>query len=157
AGGVTIVKMADVAPAPPPDTPGTSPTCGPPMSRFLIALCVVCGAGRAPAAAAGVSFERDVMAVLSRAGCNSGACHGNLNGKAGFRLSLRGQVPDFDFAALTRDMLGRRLDRMRPTESLLLAKATMRVPHEGGLRFNTTSLEHNLLRRWIAEGAKFDA
>ena len=75
------------------------------------------------------------MAVLSRAGCNSGACHGNLNGKGGFKLSLRGQDADFDFAALTRDTLARRLDPTRPAESLLLAKATMTVPHEGGQRF----------------------
>ena len=27
------------------------------------------------------TFERDVMAVLSKAGCNMGTCHGNLNGK----------------------------------------------------------------------------
>ena len=41
-----------------------------------------------------VSFRNEVMAVLSRAGCNQGACHGNLNGKGGFKLSLRGQDPD---------------------------------------------------------------
>src|SRR5436309_1066737 len=103
-----------------------------------------------------VSFRNDVMAVLSRAGCNSGPCHGNLNGKGGLKLSLRGQVPDFDVAALTRDMLGRRLDRFRPTESLLLAKATMTAPHEGGLRFGKHSLEYALLRTWIAQGARLD-
>src|SRR3954470_23002765 len=119
------------------------------MPRFLIALCVVCGAGRAPAAAAGVSFERDVMAVLSRAGCNAGACHGNLNGKGGLKLSLRGEDHAADHTVLTRDMLGRRADRHRPDDSLLLLKATGKVPHEGGVRFSERSHEYAVLRQWV--------
>jgi hypothetical protein len=103
-----------------------------------------------------VSFSNDVMAVLSRAGCNHGACHGNQNGKNGFKLSLRGQDPDFDLDSLTRDTLGRRTDRLRPEDSLLLAKATSRVPHEGGKRFDRDSLEYRLLHRWIAEGMHRD-
>ncbi|HTU92146.1 MAG TPA: DUF1549 and DUF1553 domain-containing protein [Gemmataceae bacterium] len=106
--------------------------------------------------AAPVSFRNDVMAVLSRAGCNQGACHGNQNGKNGFKLSLRGQDPDFDFDALTRDMLGRRTDRLRPEDSLMLAKATSNVPHEGGKRFDRDSVEYRLLYRWIAEGMRPD-
>src|SRR5215468_8733359 len=77
-----------------------------------------------------VSFRHDVMAVLSKAGCNQGTCHGNQNGKGGFRLSLRGEAPDFDFASLTRDALGRRVNHLRPEESLILLKATARVAHE---------------------------
>jgi hypothetical protein len=96
------------------------------------------------------------MAVLSRAGCNMGACHGNLNGKGGFKLSLRGQDPDADFATLTRDLLSRRLDRLRPADSLILAKATMQVPHEGGQRFRPGGPEHQILHRWIARGAPPD-
>jgi hypothetical protein len=103
-----------------------------------------------------VSFRNDVMAVSSRAGCNQGACHGNQNGKNGFKLSLRGQDPDFDFDSLTRDTLGRRTDRLHPEDSLLLAKATSRVPHEGGKRFDRDSLEYRLLHRWIAEGMRRD-
>jgi hypothetical protein len=106
--------------------------------------------------AAPVSFRNDVMAVLSRAGCNQGACHGNQNGKNGFKLSLRGQDPGFDFDALTRDMLGRRTDRLHPEDSLILAKATSRVAHEGGKRFDQNSLEYRLLYRWIAEGTRPD-
>jgi hypothetical protein len=106
--------------------------------------------------AAPVSFRNDVMAVLSRAGCNQGACHGNQNGKNGFKLSLRGQDPDFDFDALTRDTLGRRTDRLHPEDSLILAKATSTVPHEGGKRFDRESLEYRLLVRWIAEGLRRD-
>jgi hypothetical protein len=109
-----------------------------------------------PAHAAPVSFRNDVMAVLSRAGCNQGACHGNQNGKNGFKLSLRGQDPAFDLDALTRDTLARRTDRLHPEDSLILAKATSSVPHEGGKRFDRVSLEHRLLRTWIAEGMRPD-
>ncbi len=104
-----------------------------------------------------VSFRNEVMAVLSRAGCNQGTCHGNLNGKNGFKLSLRGQDPDFDLAVLTRQSFGRRTNPQRPTESLLLLKATATVPHEGGKRFAVGSREYNLLRAWISAGLHPDA
>src|SRR5690242_15331084 len=103
-----------------------------------------------------VSFRREVMAVLSRAGCNQGACHGNLNGKGGFKLSLLGQDPAADLAALTRDTFARRTDPLRPDESLILRKATGRVPHEGGPRFAADSPECRLLRSWIAAGCPDD-
>src|SRR5207244_1967630 len=96
------------------------------------------------------------MAVLSKAGCNQGACHGNQNGKNGFKLSLRGQDPDFDLAVLTRGALGRRIDRDRPDESLILAKATAATAHEGGKRFAAGSDEYRILREWIASGAGGD-
>src|SRR5438105_11261909 len=109
-----------------------------------------------PAPAAPVSFRNEVMAVLSRAGCNSGACHGNQNGKNGFKLSLRGEDPEFDFLALTRDTLGRRIDALRPAESLVLRKATASVPHEGGRRFAVDSPEYSLLLGWISAGLRAD-
>ncbi len=108
-------------------------------------------------AAAPISFRNEVMAVLSRAGCNQGACHGNQNGKNGFKLSLRGEAPDFDFMVLTRDHLGRRTDRLNPAASLLLTKATATVPHEGGKRFDLGAREYEILKRWIAEGLRPDA
>src|SRR6266581_39594 len=86
-----------------------------------------------------VSFRNDVMAILSKAGCNQGACHGNQNGKNGFKLSLRGEDPAFDLAALTRDTLGRRTNALQPAESLLLLKATASIPHQGGQRFPVRS------------------
>src|SRR5205823_6507428 len=39
------------------------------------------------------SFRHEVMPVLSKAGCNAGACHGYSLGKNGFKLSLRGSDP----------------------------------------------------------------
>src|SRR5262245_10463722 len=108
-------------------------------SLWLAGILTLLAGGTAQAAA--VSFRPEVMAVLSRAGCNMGACHGNQNGKNGFKLSLRGEDPALDFNALTHDTFGRRVDRHRPENSLLLAKATAAVPHEGGKRFARDSVE----------------
>jgi hypothetical protein len=101
-----------------------------------------------------VNFRQEAAAVLSRGGCNQGACHGNLNGKGGFKLSLRGEAPDRDWETLTHGQMGRRLNFMRPEESLLLLKATGRVPHEGGQRFAAGSSEYAILKRWLQEGAR---
>jgi hypothetical protein len=102
------------------------------------------------------AFRTDVQAVLSRAGCNSGPCHGNLTGKGGFKLSLRGDDPAFDWVALTRQHGGRRADPHRPDDSLILLKGAGRVPHEGGTRFAPDSPEYAILRGWIAAGARLD-
>lgn len=97
------------------------------------------------------------MAVLSKAGCNAGPCHGNQNGKASFKLSLRGEDPAWDHRAITRDMLARRVDLIAPEDSLLLLKATTGLAHEGGQRFAPESDEYAILRDWIAAGAPDDA
>jgi hypothetical protein len=103
-----------------------------------------------------LSFRNDVMAVLSKCGCNAGTCHGNFNGKNGFRLSLRGDNSDFDRDSLARDTLGRRVNRFDPDRSLILLKPTGQLPHEGGVRFRKDSEEYAVLRRWIAEGLRPD-
>jgi hypothetical protein len=128
----------------------------PASPSFLGLVPVVLLASAANVHAAPVSFRNDVMAVLSKAGCNQGACHGNFNGKGGFKLSLRGQDPVADFESLTRDMLGRRIDAHQPAASLILAKATAFVPHEGGRRFAVDAPEYGLLFRWLREGARPD-
>jgi len=107
-------------------------------------------------AAEPVSFRNEVMAVVSKAGCNAGPCHGNASGKGGFKLSLRGEDPDRDFLALTRDEMGRRVNVHVPDESLLLLKAVTRVAHEGGVRFDAGSDEYRILQDWIAAGAPDD-
>jgi hypothetical protein len=106
--------------------------------------------------AAEVSFERDVMAAISKAGCNAGGCHGNQSGKASFKLSLWGFDPDYDYDALTRDFFGRRIDTFSPDQSLILLKGSAAIAHEGGQRFPKDSLEYQVLRDWIAAGAKRD-
>ena len=104
-----------------------------------------------------VSFRNDVMAVLSKAGCNAGACHGNKSGKGGFKLSLRGQDPGVDYDTLTRDLFARRTNPLDPDQSLILLKPTAQVPHEGGLRFKKDSQEYDILRSWIEQGTPKDA
>jgi hypothetical protein len=123
---------------------------------FGFALVVLL-TGIAPIRAEPPSFRNDVMAVLSKAGCNQGACHGNQNGKNGFKLSLRGQEPEFDFLSLSRDAQGRRIDRLNPNESLVLLKATAKVPHEGGQRFSPSSPDYTAFAAWISGGARPDA
>mgnify|MGYP003300399697 FL=1 len=102
-------------------------------------------------------FAIEVQSVLAKAGCNAGTCHGNFNGKGGFRLSLRGQDPSDDHQWITRDHGGRRINLMDPAESLLLAKPTGRVSHQGGRRFDEDSLEYQILFNWIARGAPTEA
>ena len=69
------------------------------LATCALIVWAVCGAtlegSAAESAAKSPSFKLDVMAVLSRAGCNQGACHGNLNGKGGLSLSLRGEANDY--------------------------------------------------------------
>jgi hypothetical protein len=127
------------------------------MKAFLSMLVLLLGAATLPAAEPAVSFRNDVMAVLSRSGCNAGACHGNLNGRGGMRLSLRGDDPNFDLLALTRGMNARRTNPQFPAESLLLKKASGQVAHEGGTRFGTSSKEYAILQQWIADGCRSDA
>src|SRR5258706_533306 len=113
-------------------------------------------AARSDDARAPVSSRNDVRAVLSKAGCNAGACPGNKTGKGGFKLSLRGQAPALDYAALPRDLFARRTNAIDPDRSLILLKATAQIPHEGGVRFRTDSLEYGILRRWIETGTPPD-
>jgi hypothetical protein len=102
-----------------------------------------------------VDFERHVMGLFGRMGCNSGSCHGSFQGKGGFRLSLFGYDPEKDYVALTRDVLGRRLDPVNPDNSLLLLKATGHTLHGGGPRFAPDSWQYRVFREWILQGARW--
>ncbi len=102
------------------------------------------------------TFERDIMPLLSRLGCNSGPCHGKQRGQNGFQLSLLGFDPEFDFHALTREARGRRVFPAAPEHSLILLKATGAVPHGGGLRVAHESEAYELIRSWIADGMPRD-
>src|SRR5262245_20623234 len=103
-----------------------------------------------------VDFERHVMGLFGRMGCNSGSCHGSFQGKGGFRLSLFGYDPEKDYLAVTRDLDGRRVNLTDPDESLLLLKATGAVRHGGGRRFGKDSWQYQLFRTWIAGGGKWE-
>ena len=100
-----------------------------------------------------VSFRLDVIPVLSRAGCNQGACHGSQFGKGGMKLSLLGFAPEQDYAPLVRDRMGRRVSLIEPQDSLILHKALLKVGHSGGKRFHRDSFDHEVLRSWLATGA----
>ncbi len=108
---------------------------------------------RASAAPKPVSFVNEVVPVLTQLGCNQGVCHGAQHGKGGFRLSLLGDDPKWDYAAIAREAGGRRLQRSRPSRSLLLRKPLLEVPHAGGRRLDPRSDEMALLAEWLAQGA----
>ena len=99
------------------------------------------------------SFRNDVIPVMSKVGCNSGACHGAAAGKNGFKLTLRGYDPEEDYDTLTRQSDGRRISLSDPAHSLMLLKPTFAVPHGGGKRFSTDSPEYRIISQWIAAGA----
>jgi hypothetical protein len=99
-----------------------------------------------------IDYRTDVMAALSRAGCSQGACHGSPQGKGGFRLSLRGFDAVGDLQTLVREGSSRRTNPFEPEQSLILKKGTGRVPHQGGVRFQTTDTAYRVLRDWIAAG-----
>ncbi|MBQ18717.1 MAG: hypothetical protein CMJ65_16520 [Planctomycetaceae bacterium] len=103
-----------------------------------------------------VSFVEEVIPILSKASCNSGSCHGKAEGKNGFRLSIFGFNPRADHAALTKEKRGGRVSPALPAESLLLTKSTATVPHGGGRKVKLDGRRYRRLRRWIAEGARFD-
>ena len=109
----------------------------------------------AAAAADPTNFLRDVAPILSKSGCMSGPCHGAAKGKNGFKLSLRGYDPQFDYEALLYDLAGRRFNRADPARSLMLAKPTQQVAHGGGLRFEANSDYYKTIYAWIAQGVPF--
>src|SRR5438270_11672439 len=124
--------------------------------RILIALTLLCLAlparagnpkaeSRKPGSRSPVSFINDVVPVLTKAGCNAGACHGSQYGKGGFKLSLLGYDPEVDYAALVRQFAARRVSLGNPPQSLILRKPSMKLPHGGGLRFKPGSFEYRTL------------
>ncbi len=98
------------------------------------------------------SFRNHVESVLAKSGCSTGACHGALAGKNGFKLSLRGYDPDGDCRTLSRQARGRRIVPSDPGRSLFLTKPTGAVPHKGGVRFDVGSPEYRVIAEWIAAG-----
>lgn len=97
-------------------------------------------------------FVNDIEPLLSRHGCNSGGCHGRASGQNGFRLSLFGFDPTFDFNAIVKDARGRRVFPAAPESSLMLMKAAGLIAHGGGRRLPPESEDYQTLRRWILQG-----
>lgn len=101
-----------------------------------------------------INFKHEVIAAFTRAGCNSGACHGTPSGKNGFRLSLQGYLPDQDFEVLTREVFGRRTNPLDAAGSLILTKGTGTIHHEGGKRLFVNEETYRVVHDWIAEGCR---
>lgn len=103
--------------------------------------------------AAPPAFSGSVQPILSRYGCNTGACHASQFGKGGLILSVMEYDPQMDYSALVRDRTGRRINFLEPDQSLLLKKPTMQVAHGGGQRLKKSSTDYQLLKAWIMGGA----
>src|SRR3954452_21714918 len=121
------------------------------MRRTRMALLAIVAFGLLPrdsVAADPVTFERDVVPLLTRAGCNAGACHGKARGQNGFQLSLLGFDADFDHSAIAKEARGRRIFPAAPEQSLLLRKASAQVPHGGGRKLEVGSPFYQALLGW---------
>lgn len=138
----------------------TPPTNGR-LSRCLLSILLLLIPAVAAAEEAAIAdaplpaayFEEVVLPTLSRAGCNTAACHGAAAGRGGFRLSLFGGKPDADHREIVDALESRRVNFSQPERSLVLLKPTWQVDHEGGERFSADSDEARRILGWIAAGA----
>lgn len=123
---------------------------GTPVSRLCLPFLLLL----LPATARGeVDFDTEIVPLLTKAGCNSGACHGAAAGRGGFHLSLLGANPAFDLEQIVHEFEGRRVNLVDPALSLVIQKPTEQIAHEGGTRFDYDGPQARLLARWIREGA----
>jgi hypothetical protein len=121
-------------------------------------LLLVHTASSAAEAVRPLSFVHDVQPILTKAGCNAGACHAKaITGQRGFRLSVLGFEPEEDYEAIVKQGRGRRVFPPAPEESLLITKGAALVPHTGGAKIKPGSEHYKTLVRWIAEGMSYTA
>ncbi|MDX1947489.1 MAG: DUF1549 domain-containing protein [Pirellulaceae bacterium] len=102
-----------------------------------------------------INFANQITPVFTKYSCNGGGCHGKSGGQNGFRLSLLGFEPKEDYEYLVKEGRGRRLFPAAPDQSLLLLKATARLPHGGGQRIEFDSPAYRVLKRWIEQGTPY--
>ena len=101
-------------------------------------------------------FQKHVIPLLGRLGCNGRSCHGSFQGRGGFQLSLFGYDFKADHDALLDEATGR-VEVDDVTESLMLSKPSDADIHEGGKRFSKGTWQHHVLQRWIEAGALYDS
>ena len=116
--------------------------------NIIVALTVLLTTPSTP-----VDFDNDVLPILTKAGCNTAACHGSAAGRGSFKLSLYGGNSAADYDAIVRDLRGRRIHHAEPRESLLLAKPTGEMEHGGDVRLDSDGQQVKTIVRWIEEGA----
>ncbi len=104
-----------------------------------------------------ISFEKDIVPIMTRSGCNTGSCHGAARGKDGFMISLFGYDPAGDYTRITREIGMRRINLAVPEESLFLTKSTGQVTHTGGKLFDQDSVYYQMMLEWLRDGAPADA
>lgn len=102
-----------------------------------------------------VDFERHVMGILTRQGCNTGSCHGSLQGESDMALSLFGHAPEPDYFSIIDESFGPFADPLAPEKSALLRKPTLLSKHKGGEHFSQRSWQYKVLRNWIQGGAEY--
>ncbi|MSO22717.1 MAG: DUF1549 domain-containing protein [Acidobacteria bacterium] len=113
-----------------------------------------------------VNFVREVEGILTKRGCNDATCHGGVKGRGGFRLSVYGIYPREDYKAIVEGGTFRvltvdenpkhpRIDVKQPEKSLVVLKPTFSVPHEGGVRFEVGSADHETILNWVSSGAPY--
>lgn len=99
-----------------------------------------------------VDFDTGIVPVLTKAGCNAGACHGAAAGRGGLHLSLLGADPSADYETIVHAFEGRRINLSNPELSLFLAKPTGELDHEGGVPLDANGPGANRLLTWIRAG-----
>ncbi len=124
---------------------------------FIVAITVANGSVVAAEKSEAISFVNDVLPVLTKAGCNAGSCHAKAGGRNGFQLSILGFETVEDYENIVLEDRGRRVFQAAPDQSLLLAKASGKVPHAGGVRLPAGSTGYEVVRRWIEQGMPLHA
>lgn len=100
-----------------------------------------------------IDFDTQIIPVLTKSGCNAGACHGAAAGRGGLHLSLFGSRPEDDYAAIVTALEGRRVNRARPEQSLVLLKPSGELEHGGDIALAVGTPTERLLRDWLVSGA----
>jgi len=100
-----------------------------------------------------INFVRQIVPILSKAGCNAAACHASQYGKGNFKLSVFGFAPEDDYEAIVRSLQGRRVNLIEPERSLFLLKPTRTIAHGGNRRIDVGSTDYRIIHAWLHAGA----
>jgi hypothetical protein len=103
-----------------------------------------------------VRFSPDIISILTTKGCNGSGCHGSPAGQNGFKLSLFGYNLEADYDMIVKAANGRRVDLLKPDNSLILRKPSFKTPHGGGKVLPEDSQEYKTILAWLQQGAKVE-